>query len=347
MNSIDHEIKISVIVPVYNTEIYLRKCLDSLVNQTFREIEIVVINDGSTDGSAAIIEEYARRYPERFLVLTQKNSGQAAARNRGVEVCHGAYIGFLDSDDYMDTSAMERMYEAITSQQVDMVYCDYFLDTGTSVSHEKVRTAVQQRTLFIDCFVDPWNKLYRADILKENGIRFPEGFFYEDTGWFIETIPYISRFAKLDMPLIYHLRRPGSSMTALDDRRVAHIFPVLEEMLSFYQKKGLFDQYRQELEYFCVKILLCSSMVRISRVSDQKLADTLVDRSFRLLHQYFPDYRGNPYLKGRKVGIYLRCLTPAAAKQFVRILKLCRRNRAEKHTERRINGHEIKSKTIT
>ena len=123
-------IKVSVIVPVYNVDKYLRKCLDSLVNQTLKEIEIIVINDGSTDGSQRIIDEYQNTYPDIIRGFIKSNGGLSDARNYGLPFCRGEYIGFVDSDDYVDKRMYELMYTKASEDDSDMVTCDYYMVYG-------------------------------------------------------------------------------------------------------------------------------------------------------------------------------------------------------------------------
>ena len=301
--------KISVIVPVYNTEKYLRDCLDSLVNQTIEDMEIVVVNDGSTDSSHQIIDDFAKRHPDRFVIFNQENQGQAVARNKALSLCRGEYIGFFDSDDAAKPDMFEKMYKRAVETAADMVVCDYEFITGSKIVSKHVKSFKDQKDMFIDCFVDPWNKLFRAEVLKDNDVRFPEGYFYEDTGWFIMCIPFIQRVAKIDETLAEHYKREGSSMTALDDRRVEHIFPVLQKVLDFYFEKDLYRDYEKELEYFCSKILLCSSFRRISRVKDKKIRKKLVGKTFEFLKDNFPQYKKNAYYLRRPLKIYISFLS--------------------------------------
>ena len=301
--------KISVIIPVYNTEKYLRDCLDSLVNQTLDDIEIVVVNDGSKDSSGRIIEEFEKRYPGKFVVFDQENRGQAVARNKALELCSGEYIGFLDSDDSAKPDMFEKMYDKAVESKADMVVCDYEFITGSGTIYKHTKNFKDQRDMFIDCFVDPWNKLFKAEVLKDNDVRFPEGYFYEDTGWFIMCIPFVKTVAKIDEPLAEHYKRDGSSMTALDDRRVEHIFPVLERTLDFYTDKGFYNDFKTELEYFCSKILLCSSFRRISRVKDKRIMKELIRRTFAFLEEHFPEYKRNVYYQGKKLKWYIMTLS--------------------------------------
>ena len=128
--------KVSVVVPVYNTEAFLAQCLDSLVNQTLDEIEIVVVNDGSPDGSQAIIDDYAARYPDKIVALSKPNGGLGSARNAGIARATGRYIGFVDSDDFVEPDMYQHLYEEAERTSSDVAICryrHYSLDESYSV----------------------------------------------------------------------------------------------------------------------------------------------------------------------------------------------------------------------
>ena len=181
------EIKVSVIVPVYNTEKYLVNCLESLVNQTLQEIQIVIINDGSTDSSLEIIKSYSEKYPNKIVYETQENGGQAVARNRALELCTGEYIGFLDSDDFVKKEMYQKMYEKAIAQDADYVACGYtditYKDEKKIVLHQYVasKKAVCQKDLFFGALVSPFIHIYRREIIEKSQVRFPEKVIYEDT----------------------------------------------------------------------------------------------------------------------------------------------------------------------
>lgn len=316
--------KVSIIVPVYNTEKYLARCLDALVNQTLDNIEIIAVNDGSTDKSPDILKEYAEKYA-CIRVLDKKNGGQATARNLGIRESRGEYIGFADSDDYVDTTMFEKMYSLAKEKECDMVECyfHYLMETDgepkTLQPRGRVREYKNQQDMLIDPQVSPWNKLYRREILMQPGIYFPEGLIYEDTAFYIKTIPYVKKAAYLDEQLVYYFLRGNSTMNANKSRKVGNIFPVLEDILTFYKKYGFYELYAKELEYFCVKIVLCSSLSRIGRVTDKKLENELLDESFAFIRKYFPHYKKNPYFKG-KIGIYIKNVNRGNSKYLGRIL---------------------------
>ena len=118
-------IKVSVIVPVYNVEAYLERCLDSLVKQTLEEMEIIVVNDGTKDNSQAIIDRYAAAYPQKVISLIKENGGLSDARNYGIPYAHGEYIGFVDSDDYLNVTMYQKLYDRAAETDSDIVFCGY------------------------------------------------------------------------------------------------------------------------------------------------------------------------------------------------------------------------------
>lgn len=317
--------KVSVIVPVYNTEPYLRRCLDALVNQTLEDIEIVVVNDGSTDHSLDILQEYEKRYPSKIKLLTKENGGQATARNMGIRCCTGEYIGFADSDDYVDTYMYEKMYSLAKQKDADLVECHYHYlqETEGKLIELKTRGNIReyknQKDMFIDPQVSPWNKLYRREALTESGITFPEGLIYEDTAFYIKTISAIKRTVYLDEHLVYYFLRGNSTMNANKSRKVADIFAVLQDILDYYRSHQLYEEYANELEYFCVKILLCSSLSRIGRVVDKDLENQLLDKTFAMIQENFPQYKNNPYFAG-KIGIYIKMMNRTISKPVGRLL---------------------------
>ena len=308
---------ISVIVPVYNTEKYLRRCLESLVHQTLKDLEILVVDDGSTDRSPEILSEFENNYPGRVRVIRKENGGQASARNLGIRECSGDYVGFVDSDDYVDTAMYEEMLRAALADNCDMVECSYhYLQEKDGQQKElatrgNIRQYRDRKDMFIDPMTCPWNKLIRRRLLTDNDIWFPEGYIYEDTSFYLKLRPFVKKQAKMLGVYVYHRDRGDSTMNDNKSRRVGNIFPVLQDACRFYREKELMDTYGKELEYFCTRILLCSSMGRISRVRDRKLRKSLREETFVFLRENFPEYRKNPYLGNGLKGRYLRIATPA------------------------------------
>lgn len=320
--------KVSVIVPVYNSEKYLRKCLDSLVKQTLHELEIVIINDGSRDSSADIIHEYMDRYPERFIYRSQENSGQAVARNRALQLCNGQYIGFLDSDDFVREEMFGRMYERAVEENADYVACGY---TDLTYENEKEielqhyvasKPAKKTRDMFFGALASPFLHLYRRDILTESGVQFPEGVIYEDTAFYLNLIPYIQKLAVIEEPLAYRVRHSNSTMTTFRAEKVSQIFPVMDCVLDFYSRNGFDEIYKEELEYFCVRVLLCSSLQRIGKVKGRKSRKQLLHQTLDYINTHFREYRKNKYFKGGIQNLYMKCFSKVTAGSLAFLIRM-------------------------
>lgn len=305
--------KVSVIVPVYNTEKYLRKCLDSLADQTLKDMEIIIVNDGSKDSSPMIIKEYTDRYPERFISLTQENSGQAVARNAALKICKGDYVGFLDSDDYVRKDMFGRMYNTAISEKADYVACGFsevtYDQTGEEVALKHYvcsKPAYSCKDMFFEAYASPWLHLYKKEVLEKSGADFPQGVVYEDTAFYLNLIPYVTKLAVIEEPLVYHVKHSRSTMATFKAAKVKQIFPVIDYSLDFYKKNGWYEKYRNELEYFCVRVLLCSSMQRICKVADRRERKVLIKETLEYIKKNFSTFRKNRYFKGGVKHLYLR-----------------------------------------
>ncbi len=320
--------KVSVIVPVYNTEKYLRKCFDSLIHQTLEGVEIVVVNDGSKDSSPDIIQEYIEKYPDRFVYRSQENSGQAVARNKALPLCNGEYIGFLDSDDFVKPEMFERMYLKAKESDADYVACGYTdltyeEDKQVELQHYVAsRVAREQRDMFRGALASPFLHLYRREVMEQSQARFPEGVIYEDTAFYLNLIPYIHKLEVIEEPLAYRVRHSNSTMTTFKAFKVEQIFPVLDASIKFYQDKGFYDRFRDELEYFCVRVLLCSSLQRIGKVGNRGERKVLLYKTLQYMESNFPNYRKNPYFKGGLQNLYMRTFSKYTAGLYAFLIRM-------------------------
>lgn len=210
-------IKISIIVPVYNVEQYLGKCLESLTNQTLSDIEIICINDGSTDNSAVILQEYAKK-DNRIKILTQENAGISNARNNGLKVAKGEYIGFCDSDDHVDSDFYEKLYTSAKKYNADIAVANIikirkdklqkFLSFKDTIVCEDYREKLQICDVPDYSYV--WNKIYRSETLKESKLLFEEGKTYEDMIFSVQILLYLKRLVTVPDTNYYYLSRKGS-----------------------------------------------------------------------------------------------------------------------------------------
>lgn len=213
--------KVSVIVPAFNVEKYISKCLLSLVNQTLKDIEIVVINDGSTDNTLEIIQKFAD-IDKRIKIISQTNQRQGAARNRGMEIAEGEYIGFVDSDDWVDLDYFEKLYLAAKKYNSDIA-----LATNIRIGNGKTKKRLNiEKEEFITSLQDkidishqaknpcPTNKIYRRELFEKNNIKWPEGVYCEDKLFTIQAIYYANGLVTVPNINYYYFRNPKSTVNS-------------------------------------------------------------------------------------------------------------------------------------
>lgn len=254
----NRECLVSVVVPVYNSKLYLRKCLDSLVNQTMREIEIIAVDDGSTDGSSHILDEYADDYPN-LIVIHQFNQGQGTARNTGVSLAHGKYIGFVDSDDYVDATMYDRLYSLVSGSSADIAVCKAnTVDMNGVVGRpldmwNKYGDVVLDRHDFLkrdflnnECSPVLWDKLIKGDVVR----RHPSTDLRRGQD-FVALIDYMSEVEKVAFTseaLYYYRHHPNSVMSTpesevviLTDFKTEKV--AVSKIMSYFAKTVLAKAY--------------------------------------------------------------------------------------------------------
>ncbi|MDU5109592.1 MAG: glycosyltransferase, partial [Clostridium sp.] len=316
-------IKVSIVVPVYNVEKYIRKCLESLVNQTLEDIEIIVVNDGSTDNSQKIIDQYVSKFPHLVKSFIKKNGGLSDARNYGLSYCNGEYIGFVDSDDYIDINMYEKMYSKAKNENSDIVVCDYYKVYNRKMKLVKAKKYVDKKDMFIDTLAAAWNKIYRREMLMKSGVIFPKGLIYEDTEFFCKLIPYINVASYVSQPFVYYIQRGGSIANTQGEKN-AQIFKILENIVNYYKKNELLQEYYSELEYLYIRIMLGSSMERICRIKDKKIRNELLKKTCELICKSFPTWKKNSYLNKikSKRHLYMKSVNSKNIYIFAMIFKI-------------------------
>lgn len=244
---------ISVIIPVYNVEKYINKCLDSVENQTYSNIEIILIDDGSQDNSGTICNEYAKR-DSRIRVIHKKNEGVAVARNHGLKESKGSFITFVDSDDIVEDDYIEYLYNLLTKNNVDIACCNFEYIYEQEENHKGIEhKEIKEKTIVYDnkealknllyqkeIDTSPWGKIYRREIFKD--IIFPIGKIYEDFGTIYKTIINARRVAYGNQKKYLYLQRNTST---IGRDFCEKDFDMLE--LSIEMKKYILDKY-PELE---------------------------------------------------------------------------------------------------
>ena len=232
---------VTVIIPVYNVRRYLAEALDSVIRQTYENLEIIVIDDGSTDGSSLICDEFAGK-DSRIKVIHQENRGLSTARNVGLDRMTGEYVAFLDSDDAFCPGMIQTLLNAIITQQADIAVCDF--SVHKTQGQMKYNSADEVRSIVVDrdecCRIilngkinaAPWNKLYRSKIWKE--LRFPNGHVYEGSYIAFDIMYQANKIVITDEKLVMHRNRPGSicdswTLNNIRDKQYAydHYYPFV------------------------------------------------------------------------------------------------------------------------
>lgn len=288
--------KISVIIPVYNSSTNLRKCLDSVVNQTLKDIEIIVINDGSTDDSKNIIEEYTVKY-KNIIFIDQENKGIGKTRNIGIKKATGEYITFVDSDDYIKENMLEEYYKYAKKHNFDLVIGSYIKKINNKeiiFENNKFKTGNVKTTPQILYLIEygPWAKLYKREMLINNNIYFDEKRKYEDMPFVSKALLKSKLIGQITEPYYYYIIHNNSETTTMD-KRVFDILDILKEIKDYYKREYYL---RDELDYVIIdKITTYMLQQRVQK--DNKLRIEFINAGYAFLNKNIKNWRGNKYYK--------------------------------------------------
>lgn len=260
-----NEIKVSVIIPVYNTEKYLRECLESVLNQTLREIEVICVDDGSTDNSLQILKEYQEK-DKRIIVLTQENRSAGAARNYGLSIAKGKYLSFLDSDDFFDKELLRKAYKSAEKNNADIVVykfkrfnekikeytnCDWGFRKEYWPNKETVNYKDNPNNIFNSFHLAPWNKLYNKHFIEKNQILFQDNKRTNDLLFVCEAFAIADRIALLDEVLLTQ-RMGGFSSQATNYVAPLDFYKALLALKNYLREKNLFEIQKESYKKLVV-----------------------------------------------------------------------------------------------
>lgn len=319
--------KVSIIVPIYNVESYLSRCLDSLLSQSLREIEIIAVNDGSSDNSLEMLKEYAKN-DKRIVIIDKENGGVSSARNEGLLAAKAPYIGFVDPDDWIDKEMYEQLYQSAIQDKADIVMCTYTREFGTHAKEKKfkmpekvfykndeVQLEVMRRLVgpmkeevanpeLLDAWGTVWSKLYRAEIIKDNSLKFIDlkriGT-NEDSLFNIHTCYYANTFVFLNKPFYHYWRSNETSVTSGYKPNLKDQWFTLYSMIeSFLQEKNMPEPFYQALNNRICLNTLGLGLNTISKSNNEPalkkimklssiLSDKRIKRSYKQFEMtYFP-----------------------------------------------------------
>lgn len=303
---------VSIIIPCYNVEKYINKCIDSVLNSTLKDIEIIAIDDGSKDATYKILKEYT---DERLKVFTQENMGQAKTRNKAINLSSGEYLFFLDSDDYIDTDLLSKLYSE-TKNGSDIVISDAKgIDDITNLELMTIKYNKYSdndiKNYILNSSGPAW-KLIKKDIITKNNLYFYEDHIYED----IAVVPswglYANKISYVPNTYYYYIIRNGSTMNQVEySKKLEDIFYSLDHLKDLFK-----DKYCDELEYIFIEHLLHAASLRFYKFNKYDMIDKIVST----INKYYPNWDKNIYYK--KQGIKYRIICKLFYKKQYKLLKL-------------------------
>ena len=253
---------ISIVVPIYNVEKYLPKCIESILNQTYKNFELILVDDGAKDNCGKICDEYAQK-DNRIIVIHKENGGLSSARNAGIDIAKGEYIGFVDSDDWIQSEMYEKLVYLIENYNADIAQCEFinapYEDIKIQPEEEVIKTFTNiegLNNLYNDMYVSTvvaWNKLYKTSLFKE--IRYPNGKIHEDEGTTYKLIFNAKKIVYTNQKYYYYRQTPNSITNAAFNKKRLNILDVFDEKIEYMSKINNADLYAKTLKWYFFKVI--------------------------------------------------------------------------------------------
>ena len=283
--------QVSIIVPIYNKEKYLKKCIDSVLSQTYPNIEVIVINDGSTDNSENIMKTYNNNIIRYY---SRKNYGIGATRNFGLKKATGDYIIFLDSDDCLnDDNAIKYLVNQMENDNLDILICDYEENfNGKIIKNQLISfkpTSLEEKPDLINKInLGPSNKMFKKYLF--DNYLFPENIKYEDFALILKLFDNAKSIGKLNKSL-FIFNKIKDSETYVVDEKVYDIFISLDEIRNYFQ-----NRYQSEIDYLTIKLcLLYATQQKRQKIKQER--NKFIDKAYIYLNNHIPNYKNNDYFK--------------------------------------------------
>lgn len=305
----NNEPLISVIVPVYNVEKYLGQCLDSIINQTMKDIEIICVDDGSTDGSLDILNSYKEK-DDRIIILTQKNLYAGVARNTGLKIAKGKYLSFLDSDDFFDANMLEDMYNQAEKDKSDVVVCN-FCEYNTNTKETRFRVKIEKRFITKSPFtpkdvindifnfggLNAWSKLFRRQLFIDNDLHFEPCMCCNDFTCVCTAMAACKKISVLEKPYVHYRISQTSNITSKRNKSVDSFFFAAQRLQDNLKKLHLYDTFKHAFttkmkSSFKWELSLCTQDQKEAKKAVAK--DVLSNELYNILYdepQQIPTYR--------------------------------------------------------
>ena len=305
-------VKVSVIVPAYNAETYVEKCVESLMNQSLKELEVIIVDDGSKDNTLSILKKYEEEYPNILKVFHKENGGQASARNLALEYATGEYIGFVDSDDWVSLDMYEKMYQKAKETDADIVVCDSVEQYEDGENYQNY-TTVPNKLAFAGGVL---NKIFRREFAA--GTFFPKGLWYEDLEYSAMLFMKTDKISIIHEGLYQYNCRDGSTMHNNNAQKNKDILTVLNHVWDFVEENGWQEKYKEELEYLYLEHILYTAINRLENQQNTEKREVINYLRKEVLKKYPKFYKSKAfkeYEKKKQVVTFLN------AKGFSQVVK--------------------------
>lgn len=325
--------KLSVIVPAYNIENYIGRCLVSLINQTERDMEIIVVDDGSTDRTAEIIDEIDDYYPGRLKIVHKQNGGAARARNLAISMAKGDFIGFVDGDDYVDLSMYEKMLNKAKEDGADVVTCGYYRIKDGHYYEKRTKKeecfsnkVLQEPTLFLNNVPYLWNKIFSRELIARSGVTFYEDLrIYEDLVFTYTLLLHARKISQVTEPFYNYVNR-GGSLTNLFTEKRYDLFKAFDHLIWEFKKADSFYHFEDELQYIYEEHLYVAAKQSVA-FKNIPLKNRFIAEGFEYgaenfanfdeCNIYFDNKKKNKELYRSKGYWHVRSLIPNKAKDII------------------------------
>ena len=293
---------VSIVIPIYNVEQYLRGCVDSVLANDLTDCEVILVDDGSPDNCGAICDEYAAQHPGVITVIHQENGGLGAARNTGLEPAKGDWMLFVDSDDKLHPQTLATLKTAAQTPGAEVVSFGFFADNGVDppvaqdVGFPPTKTPfrLSERKDYLLALPSAWMRLWKRDLFLKTGIRYPSRVWYEDIRTTASSLAVAKGIIVLPDSFYYYLSRPDSIMNNKKLGRNREIIDAMDDILGWFRAEGLYETYRDELCALTVQHVLLAGSVRVARIDSKS---GLLEEFYSYTEKAFPDWKDNPYSK--------------------------------------------------
>ena len=294
-----HPMRFSIIIPVYNVEEYIEKCLQSVENQTFGDYEVIVVDDETPDNSMQIVQRFSDAAPEKYHVIHQKNKGLGGARNTGAAAAQGEYLVFIDSDDYIHPDMLQVLDQRLQEDHSDMLMFNFtevttsgeILDEARICQEDTVCRSEEERMPILLCPPAAWNKVYLRSFYQSSGVTFPEKTIYED----IVTRILVAKAQSVQLctkSFYYYVQRTGSIMNSRISPRVLDVIKMVEMVLDTYQREGLYETFKPYLDASLIESVLHV----LDHVNKNDPKNSIQKDLADVLRKHFPQYAENSFL---------------------------------------------------